>query len=223
MVDNSGSLLPGSERNRKFAEELERKAGLGRKPVSHRIGDVGQGGARSFAAALPGRSPTLAGRVGKRPGALRSSGGMAGRLGQSTRSSAQANTALKKAQSMLRETERELALIKRNKATKISQVKMVRNNTRGGAARGRGGARGGGGRGGRGAGRGGRGGRGGGGGAGAGRGKPKSQDALDAELDGYMLGTKAGLDKQMEDYMSSTKNGLDKQMEDYMAQKEASA
>lgn len=120
-----------------------------------------------------------------------------------------ANTALKKAQSMLRETERELALIKRNKATKISQVKMVRNNTRGGAARGRGGARGGGGRGGRGAGRGagrgGRGGRGGGGGAGAGRGKPKSQDALDAELDGYMLGTKAGLDKQMEDYMSSTK------------------
>jgi len=67
----------------------------------------------------------------------------------------------------------------------------------------RGGARGSGGRGGRGAGRGGRGGRG--GGAGAGRGKPKSQDALDAELDGYMLGTKAGLDKQMEDYMSSTK------------------
>lgn len=114
-----------------------------------------------------------------------------------------ANTALKKAQSMLRETERELALLKRNKATKISQAKVVRNNTRGGAARGRGGARGGGGRGGRGAGRGGRGGRG--GGAGAGRGKPKSQDALDAELDGYMLGTKAGLDKQMEDYMSSTK------------------
>merc|ERR1711990_933330 len=149
-----------------------------------------------------------AGRVGKRPGALRSSGGMAGRLGQSTRSSAQANTALKKAQSMLRETERELALLKRNKATKISQAKVVRNNTRGGAARGRGGARGGGGRG---------------GGAGAGRGKPKSQDALDAELDGYMLGTKAGLDKQMEDYMSSTKNGLDKQMEDYMAQKETSA
>ena len=104
---------------------------------------------------------------------------------------------------MLRETERELALLKRNKATKISQAKVVRNNTRGGAARGRGGARGGGGRGGRGAGRGGRGGRG--GGAGAGRGKPKSQDALDAELDGYMLGTKAGLDKQMEDYMSSTK------------------
>ena len=147
-----------------------------------------------------------------------------------------ANTALKKAQSMLRETERELALLKRNKATKISQAKVVRNNTRGGAARGRGGARGGGGRGGRGAGRGGRGGRG--GGAGAGRGKPKSQDALDAELDGYMLGTKAGLDKQMEDYMSSTKvdpynfyliltfifkNGLDKQMEDYMAQKETSA
>ena len=104
MVDTSGSLRPGSERNRKFAEELERKAGicmytilrvlkiekyLARKPVSHRIGDVGQGGARSFAAALPGRSPTLAGRVGKRPGALRSSGGMAGRLGQSTRSSAQ--------------------------------------------------------------------------------------------------------------------------------------
>ena len=114
-----------------------------------------------------------------------------------------ANTALKKAQSMLRETERELALLKRNKATKISQAKVVRNNTRGGTARGRGGARGGGGRGGRGAGRGGRGGRG--GGAGAGRGKPKSQDALDAELDGYMLGTKAGLDKQMEDYMSSTK------------------
>jgi len=221
MVDTSGSLRPGSERNRKFAEELERKAGISRKPVSHRIGDVGQGGARSFAAALPGRSPTLAGRVGKRPGALRSSGGMAGRLGQSTRSSAQANTALKKAQSMLRETERELALLKRNKATKISQAKMVRNNTRGGSARGgRGGARGGG-RGGRGAGRGGRGGRG--AGAGRGGGKPKSQDALDAELDGYMLGTKAGLDKQMEDYMSSTKNGLDKQMEDYMAQKETSA
>ena len=59
-----------------------------------------------------------------------------------------ANTALKKAQSMLRETERELALLKRNKATKISQAKVVRNNTRGGAARGRGGARGGGGRGG---------------------------------------------------------------------------
>ena len=114
-----------------------------------------------------------------------------------------ANTALKKAQSMLRETERELALLKRNKATKISQAKMVRNNTRGGSARGgRGGARGGG-RGGRGAGRGGRGGRG--AGAGRGGGKPKSQDALDAELDGYMLGTKAGLDKQMEDYMSSTK------------------
>jgi len=221
MVDTSGSLRPGSERNRKFAEELERRAGISRKPVSHRIGDVGQGGARSFAAALPGRSPTLAGRVGKRPGALRSSGGMAGRLGQSTRSSAQANTALKKAQSMLRETERELALLKRNKATKISQAKMVRNNTRGGSARGgRGGARGGG-RGGRGAGRGGRGGRG--AGAGRGGGKPKSQDALDAELDGYMLGTKAGLDKQMEDYMSSTKNGLDKQMEDYMAQKETSA
>ena len=29
MVDNSGSLRPGSERNRKFAEELERRAGLG--------------------------------------------------------------------------------------------------------------------------------------------------------------------------------------------------
>ena len=29
MVDNSGSLRPGSERNRKFAEELERKAGVG--------------------------------------------------------------------------------------------------------------------------------------------------------------------------------------------------
>ena len=29
MVDNTGSLRPGSERNRKFAEELERKAGLG--------------------------------------------------------------------------------------------------------------------------------------------------------------------------------------------------
>ena len=35
--------------------------------------------------------------------------------------------------------------------------------------------------------------------------KPKSADALDAELDAFMMGTKAGLDKQMDDYMSGTK------------------
>merc|ERR1712088_97990 len=101
---------------------------------------------------------------------------------------------------MLKETERELAMLKRQKATKITQNKFVRN----GGARGRvrGGSRGGGAQGNRG-------------------GKPKSADALDAELDRFMLGTKGGLDKEMDDYMSSTKNGLDKQMEDYMAAKKA--
>ena len=129
---------------------------------------------------------------------------------------------------MLKQTERELAQLKRQKATKIQQNKVRNNNskpTRGGRG-GRGGGRGAG----RGAGRG-----------GASRGqKPKSADALDAELDGYMLGTKGGLDQELDAYMSSTKvlfsslnrgylehcgnslyfqNGLDKQMEEYMAAK----
>ena len=124
---------------------------------------------------------------------------------------------------MLKQTERELAQLKRQKATKIQQNKVRNNNskpTRGGRG-GRGG--------GRGAGRGG-------GRGGAARGqKPKSADALDAELDGYMLGTKGGLDQELDAYMSSTKvqkstkkktnfqkniqNGLDKQMEEYMAAK----
>ena len=94
---------------------------------------------------------------------------------------------------MLKQTERELAQLKRQKATKIQQNKVRNNNskpTRGGRG-GRGG--------GRGAGRGG-------GRGGAARGqKPKSADALDAELDGYMLGTKGGLDQELDAYMSSTK------------------
>ena len=35
--------------------------------------------------------------------------------------------------------------------------------------------------------------------------KPKSAGALDAELDGYMMGTKGGLDNELDAYMSSTK------------------
>merc|ERR1712228_453507 len=72
LVDKSGSVRPGSEKNRRFAEELERRSGVGqeirRKPLSARIGDVGQGGARGFKQAIK-RTPTkggLAGRVGKR-------------------------------------------------------------------------------------------------------------------------------------------------------------
>lgn len=224
-VDTHGSLRPGSDRNRKLAEQLERKNGpeIRRKPLSHRIGDIGQGGARTLAAALQSTRGSSAGyntggRVGKRLGPL------AGRIQQprtnhfqSQQSSNEANRALKKAQNMLRETERELAMLKRQKATKITQNKLVRN---GGA---RGGQRGGGG-GARGAGRGrgrGRGGSRGGGAQGNKGGKPKSAEALDAELDRFMLGTKGGLDKEMDEYMSSTKNGLDKQMEDYMAAKKA--
>ena len=108
-----------------------------------------------------------------------------------------ANKALKQAQSMLRETERELALLKRQKASNIQNTKLVKRGSgagRGSGARGRGSARGG------------RGGRGGGRGGGArGGGKPKSADALDAEMDAYMSGTKGGLDAQMDEYMSQTK------------------
>jgi len=213
IVDSHGTLRPGSDRNRRLAEQLERKntADVRRKPLSHRIGDIGQGGARTLAAALQGTRTgyNQGGRVGKRLGPL------AGRLQaparnlnrQSQASSNEANRALKKAQNMLKQTERELAQLKRQKATKIQQNKVRNNNskpTRGGRG-GRGG--------GRGAGRGG-------GRGGAARGqKPKSADALDAELDGYMLGTKGGLDQELDAYMSSTKNGLDKQMEEYMAAK----
>ena len=98
LVDKSGAVRPGSEKNRRFAEELERRSSVGkwlkrsfalyfanifyygrfftifkgqeirRKPLSARIGDVGQGGARGFKQAIK-RTPTkggLAGRVGKR-------------------------------------------------------------------------------------------------------------------------------------------------------------
>lgn len=217
IVDSHGSLKAGSDRNRRLAEQLERKnsTDVRRKPLSHRIGDIGQGGARTLAAALQGtrgyNQGNLQGRVGKRSP-------LAGRLAQPNRqinrqsqqSSTEANRALKKAQNMLKQTERELAQLKRQKATKIQQTKITRTNksTRGGGG-----------------GRGGRGGRGGGRGAGrggaqGGRGqKPKSAGALDAELDAFMLGTKGGLDNELDAYMSSTKNGLDKQMDDYMAAK----
>jgi len=212
-VDSHGSLRPGSDRNRRLAEQLERKnnADVRRKPLSHRIGDIGQGGARTLAAALQGtrgyNQGNLQGRVGKRSP-------LAGRLAQPNRqlnrqslqSSTEANRALKKAQNMLKQTERELAQLKRQKATKIQQTKIRNNNSSRGGGRGGRGGRGGG----RGAGRGGQGGRG---------QKPKSAGALDAELDGYMMGTKGGLDNELDAYMSSTKNGLDKQMDEYMAAK----
>ena len=113
---------------------------------------------------------------------------------------------------MLRETERELQSIKRNKpiSTRITAKPAVVR--RGGATgRGRGGTTG---RGGRGGGRGqsngrggGRGGptRGGGAGRGGREGGKVSQDTLDSQLDSYMLKTKGGLDAQMDDYMSQTK------------------
>lgn len=222
MVDSSGGIRPGSDKNRKFAEELERRSATDRRrPVSHRIGDVGQGGARSFKAALPVKSP-ISGRVGKRLGG---GTGMAGRLGRAnTASNPAANRALKQAQSMLRETEKELALLKKQKSNRIQTNKLVKGGSgagRGGGGGGRGGASGRGRGGSRGGGRGGRGGRGGGGRGGGKSGGAKSADALDAEMDAYMSGTKGGLDAQMDEYMSQTKGGLDKQMEDYMAQKNA--
>ena len=80
-------MRPGSDRNRRLAEQLERKNTGGdvrRKPLSHRIGDIGQGGARTLAAALQGTRPSynkgnLAGRVGKRGSPL------AGRLAPANR------------------------------------------------------------------------------------------------------------------------------------------
>ena len=82
-------MRPGSDRNRRLAEQLERKNTTGefsflilrflpvdsdvrRKPLSHRIGDIGQGGARTLAAALQGTRSgyNQGGRVGKRLGPL---------------------------------------------------------------------------------------------------------------------------------------------------------
>ncbi|CAG5105706.1 Oidioi.mRNA.OKI2018_I69.chr1.g2380.t1.cds [Oikopleura dioica] len=188
-------IAPGSERNRRFAEELERRSAPARRPVVNRIGDVGQGGARGFSASLRqsgiNKRSAMAGRVGKR----NSSGG-AGNL--SARQSA--NRALAKATSMLRDTERELSQLKHTQA-----------------ARGRGGKRGGATRGG--ATRGGRGGARGGGRGGKTTRKPVSAEDLDAEMDSYMLKTKGGLDSQLDEYMSKTKKGLDAQMDEYMNQK----
>lgn len=104
---------------------------------------------------------------------------------------------------MLRDTERELAILKRNKANSVRvNVKPV-GARRGGATRGGGAGRGAT----RGRGRGGnRGGNRGGGRGGARTGnKDVSQDTLDAQLDSYMLKTKGGLDAQMDEYMSKTK------------------
>jgi len=208
MVDKSGRIRPGSEKNRRFAEELEKRSGdrrsgvaqeVRRKPLSTRLGDIGQGGARGFKQAIK-RTPTK--------------GGLAGRVGKRNENTNMANKALKRAQDMLRNTERELAILKRNKAAQ-TRVNLQKNQPkRGGGAtrgaprgRGRGGSRGGG--------RGGRGGRGG----GRGGDRNVSEDTLDKQLDSYMLKTKGGLDAQMDEYMSKTKGGLDKQMEEYMAQK----
>ena len=109
-----------------------------------------------------------------------------------------ANQALRKAELMLRNTERELAQIKRKKTT---STRVGNKPVRGGGQSGRGG------RGGQ-TGRGLRGGRGGGRGGASGRKTSDvkvSQDDLDKQLDSYMLKTKGGLDAQMDDYMSKTK------------------
>lgn len=215
-VDQSGGIRPGSERNRRFAEELERKSAVTtqvrRKPLANRIGDVGQGGARGFAHALK-RTPTkvgIAGRVGKRP----------------TGNSIVANKALKRAQDMLRDTERELANLKRQNASTVRFAPSTRGRGtfRGGRGGGRGAGRGGGGfsRGGsvsRGRGGGARGGARGARGGGRGGSVKVSQSTLDKQLDSYMMKTKGGLDAQMDEYMSKTKTGLDKQMDEYMAAK----
>jgi len=208
LVGETGTLRPGSERNRRFAEELERKSAqqVRRRPLSTRLGDVGQGGARNFAQAIK-RSPvkqSLAGRVGKR----------------ASQSSVAANKALSRARDMLRDTERELAQLRNNRAKTVRSDfnKSARGGKRGGSAGARGGGRGGSTRGGgRGASRGGRGGRG--GNRGGARGKAPTADDLDAQLDGYMMKTKGGLDSQLDEYMAQSKNGLDKQMDEYMAQK----
>lgn len=218
LVDKSGGgIRPGSERNRKFAEDLERRTGVAqqvrRKPLSTRLGSgaSAQGGARGFLNAIkrtPTKSSAMAGRVGKRLGER------GGRVADNS-SRIQANQALRKAELMLRNTERELAQIKRKKTT---STRVGNKPVRGGGQSGRGG------RGGQ-TGRGGRGGRGGGRGGASGRKTSDvkvSQDDLDKQLDSYMLKTKGGLDAQMDDYMSKTKGGLDKQMDDYMAESKKS-
>ncbi|CBY21298.1 unnamed protein product [Oikopleura dioica] len=198
-------IQAGSEKNRRFAEELERRSQPSRRPVANRIGDVGQGGARGFSASLRQsgirkQTANMAGRVGKR----NSSGG-AGNV--SARQSA--NRALAKATSMLRDTERELSQLK----SVARGSNQSRGGKRGGATRGGGASRGG-----AGATRGRGGARGGGRGGKTSR-KPATVEDLDSEMDAYMLKTKGGLDAQMDDYMSKTKKGLDAQMDDYMNQK----
>lgn len=194
-------IQAGSEKNRRFAEALERRSEPSRRPVANRIGDVGQGGARGFSASLRQsgirkQNANMAGRVGKR----NSSGG-AGNV--SARQSA--NRALAKATSMLRDTERELSQLKsvarnQSRGGKSRGGATRGGATRGGATRGRGGARGGG--------RGGKTSR-----------KPATAEDLDSEMDAYMLKTKGGLDAQMDEYMSKTKKGLDAEMDEYMKEK----
>merc|ERR1712037_87576 len=185
-------ISAGSEKNRRFAEELERRSQPSRRPVANRIGDVGQGGARGFSASLRQsgirkQNPAIAGRVGKR----NPSGG-AGNI--SARQSA--NRALAKATSMLRDTERELSQLKSVARGNQSRGGKRGGPTRGGATRGRGGGRG-----------------------GKTSRKPATVEDLDSEMDAYMLKTKGGLDAQMDEYLSKTKKGLDAQMDEYMNQK----
>jgi len=167
LVDESGVIRQGSAKNRRYAEDLERKnAQIGRKPLSARLGVAGQrdrmSGSRDTGA---GRSSVL-GRIGKKP----------------AQSNFQANRALKRAQDMLRETERELNNLKRGNGPKkgkwpksgksagkekkpaLSQDTLDKQMDEY---------------------------------------MMKTKGGLDAQMDEYMSKTKSGLDKQMDDYMAT--------------------